>query len=185
MKAKIVKYTPTSYGDGGDNFWYKNKIGEIYEVDLYNSFWYKCRDNNGPARFIRKEDTEIVKDIKLESGMIVELEGGRSGVILNKSVFYFHPRTTTIDGGCWDYLNSDTLTVGRYSNYKIKAVYLKDVDSTYPLSKGKCIYSSKKEVKLNSEYTAEIIGNKVKVGCREFELEKIKEIVRLAEDKCQ
>lgn len=41
------------------------------------------------------------------------------------------------------------------------------------------LYNGTKEVILNDEYTAEVSKGKVKVGCQEFPIEKIEEILKV------
>jgi hypothetical protein len=155
--------------------------GRLIEVSNHptRSDSYEVKHPTSYAWSIIKKRRVRMLDFKPESGMTFETEDGRYGVFIqagNRLAMLFKNK----DGG--DTYNSVPTLNG------IARVYKGAIEKTHILTCPDKAYETTlvwekldNKVKLNSEYTAEIIGEEVKVGCQTFPLSRVKEIVRVAE----
>lgn len=194
MHVKIVRRSKGATRTSDDyTAWYADKIGEVFEVEYHPSqIWYTVKHRPGIER--RFEKYILIQDVleveipmkfpELKSGMLVKRQDNVYGVVIGRAIWYCDEGLTLT--GKWDYIVDFTNGKSKFDEFV--AVY-KGVSEhgnapSRRLLQETPIWPEPKMVKLNSKYTAEILDNgKVKVGCQEFELSKIEELVKLAKSK--
>lgn len=188
MKVKIVRKDPICLRP---NYQSQYNIGDVIEIsDTYlgNNSWYKRKGSD--AGFIFRRDCEVIMDRpELKSGMILEKNDGTRGIVVGRTILWFYKEDNSVTYTSLDDRSSegsvDRQVAKIYKGSAYTHSYAVHPDGIYNDNylAGTLIWEATKPkiVKLNSQYEAEILDNgKVKVGCQEFDLEKIEEIVKLA-----
>lgn len=171
IKVRITKCTPHPCTS-----WYEKLIGSFYYVKSYDIAWWATEI--GDVRyFIRKDDCDVIENKfpRLKSGMVIQDFEGNRGIIAGQSILWINESAQIVG---WDEVKE--FRTGRSKFNRIVKVYegsSKTPAALHASDLKNLIWAKATEIKLNDQYTAEILPNgRVKVGCQEFEADRILEL---------
>lgn len=183
MKVRVKYSAPNSSG----GFQYRGQIIEVEEYAHLSGFppMWKIVGGIGLNLIFKEfcEPIEETMEFQPKSGMVFEHIDGTRGFFLagfeGQLFMQYVDKKDTLDD--WDRFEG-------LEHNKISKIWLVLKDRNPALSVNRLGISNKllwstNVVQLNDEYTATIEGDTVKVGCQTFPLEKVREIVRLADNK--